>query len=77
MNTATATRISRIAHGQVECLNCGRTLATALRRLSDGAIRLVHATDGELAVELLGGSRLRCTRCGGRAFLEFEQARAA
>jgi DNA-directed RNA polymerase subunit RPC12/RpoP len=71
LETATAVRV-RFQHGDVECVNCGRTLARAQKRLTDGAIRLGPCMDGTLGVELHEGHRLRCCRCGGRAFIEFD-----
>ncbi|HZU77999.1 MAG TPA: hypothetical protein VFA70_14625 [Dehalococcoidia bacterium] len=61
-----------IQRGDVECVNCGRTLARAQKRLTDGAIRLGPCTDGTLDVELHQGRRMYCRRCGGRAFIEFD-----
>jgi ribosomal protein L37E len=60
--------------GNVECLNCGRTLAAAFHRATDGAIRIRPRPDGTMDVEISGTSRLLCRRCGGRAFVEFDRA---
>ena len=77
MSKLTAVRRPEVQRGEVECVNCGRTLALALRRASDGAVRLFPHAGGALEVEVCDGARLRCTRCGGRAFVEFDRAGAA
>ncbi len=62
-----------VVRGEVQCLNCGRTLGRASRRLADGKITIRPARAGEeIAVERQPGRSLRCKRCGGRAFLEFD-----
>jgi len=69
---------SETAHGDVQCLNCGRTLGKAVRKLSSGAttIRPVRAGE-EIMVERGVGRGLRCKRCGGRAFIEFDERSAS
>lgn len=63
-----------VIRGDVECLNCGRNLAAAIKRLSDGAIKLTKNREGAFEVQLVSASTLRCTRCGGRACLDFDTA---
>ncbi|HEY7293935.1 MAG TPA: hypothetical protein VH916_02795 [Dehalococcoidia bacterium] len=72
--TTTALRIGEeLLHGEVECLNCGRTLGRASRRLADGKVTIRPVRAGEeIGVERQSGRGLRCKRCGGRAFLEFD-----
>lgn len=62
-----------LVHGDVQCLNCGRTLGKAVRRLSTRATTIRPARAGEeILVERGIGRGLRCKRCGGRAFIEFD-----
>lgn len=65
--------VEDVIRGEVQCLNCGRTLARVTRNLIDGkvTIRPFRAGD-EIAVERQPGHGLRCKRCGGRAFLDFD-----
>jgi len=63
-----------IQKGEVQCLNCGRTLAMALRRANGvTTIRPLRA-GSRVEVSCPDGARLRCNLCGGRAFLEFDRA---
>ena len=75
--TATTNR-SELIYGDVRCVNCGRTLATAIRRCRDNAtaIRPVRAS-GAYEVEIVNERRLRCRRCGGMAYIEFDEIATA
>lgn len=77
---ATATTFTRsdLIYGDVRCVNCGRTLATAIRRRRDNAtaIRPVRAS-GAYEVEIINARRLRCQRCGGMAYIEFDEIATA
>lgn len=77
MSTTTFTRTDLI-YGDVRCVNCGRTLATAIRRRSDNAtaIRPVRNT-GAFEVDVVSERRLRCRRCGGMAYVEFDEIATA
>jgi hypothetical protein len=76
--TATTFSRSDLVYGDVRCVNCGRTLATAIRRRRDNAtaIRPVRAT-GEFEVEIVNERRLRCRRCRGMAYIEFDEIATA
>ena len=57
--------------GDVNCLNCGRTLAQAVRSVETGRLRLRRAPHQAVVyVELVNRHILRCKRCSGRAFIE-------
>jgi len=57
--------------GEVNCLNCGRTLGEALRSADTGRLRLRPAAhQPEPLVELVDRHTLRCRHCLGRAFIE-------
>ena len=70
----TTTTIDKtVQAGEVQCLNCGRTLALALRR-ADGVTTIRPLRAGaRVEVSCPDGARLRCNLCGGRAFLEFDR----
>jgi len=62
-----------VIRGEVQCLNCGRTLGRATRNLIDGKVTIRPFRAGEeIGVERQPGRGLRCKRCGGRAFLDFD-----
>jgi ribosomal protein S27E len=70
----TTTTEKKVQSGEVNCLNCGRTLALAARR-ADGVTTIRPLRRGSrIEVSCPDGTRLRCNLCGGRAFLEFERA---
>ena len=72
MTTTTAAK--KVQIGEVNCLNCGRTLALAVRR-DDGVTTIRPLRAGSrVEVSCPDGTRLRCNLCGGRAFLEFDKA---
>ena len=73
MTTATM-RNTDFAYGDVQCLNCGRTLGAAIKRRSDNAtsIRPLEK-DQPLLVEWRTGVGLRCKACNGRAFIEYDE----
>ena len=74
MNNTSTLAAAVIIRGDVECVNCGRTLGAALRRVADGATVIRPLAAGlPIEVEVVAGRRLRCTRCGGRAFVEFDE----
>lgn len=57
--------------GEVHCLNCGRTLAEAIRNPLSGKLRLRPALNqASVQVELTERRELRCGRCHGRALVE-------
>jgi hypothetical protein len=57
--------------GEVQCLNCGRTLAAAVRNPDTGRLRLTPAAwRDRIEVDLVDRHALRCRHCHGRAFLE-------
>lgn len=65
-------------YGDVQCLNCGRTLGAAIKRLSDCATSIRPMRAGEpLQVEWRSGLGLRCKPCGGRAFVEYDELSTA
>lgn len=71
---ATMTTDKKVLSGEVNCLNCGRTLALASRR-PDGVTTIRPLRPGSrVEVSCPDGTRLRCNLCGGRAFLEFDKA---
>ncbi|HLZ70793.1 MAG TPA: hypothetical protein VKV26_12905 [Dehalococcoidia bacterium] len=76
MTTMSAARSGEaVVRGEVQCLNCGRTLGRATRNVGDGKITIRPFRSGqEIGVERQAGRGLRCKRCGGRAFLEFDAA---
>jgi hypothetical protein len=57
--------------GEINCVNCGRTLAEAIADTESNAVRMRPAPHQMvLQVEVINGRRLRCKRCHGRAFFE-------
>ncbi len=77
-NSTVTTDRSDLVYGDVRCVNCGRTLATAIRRRRDNAtaVRPVRAS-GAFDVEIVNERRLRCRRCGGMAYIEFDEIATA
>jgi DNA-directed RNA polymerase subunit RPC12/RpoP len=66
---------SRIIRGDVQCLNCGRTLGLALKSVAERTTTIRPARPGmDLGVERGVGGGLRCKRCGGRAYVEFDES---
>jgi hypothetical protein len=62
--------------GEVNCVNCGRTLAEAFGVAGVIPITLRPAPyQATLQVETVGGRALRCKHCHGRAFLDRELPR--
>jgi len=55
---------------EVTCLNCGRNVATLEQTARDGSLRLCPMPYHEQVQCELRAGTLRCTRCGGRAFVE-------
>jgi ribosomal protein L37E len=75
MNVPTIGKRTDMMRGDVQCLNCGRLLGAAFRSSTSGATTIRPIVRGEaLGVERLPGRGLRCKRCGGRAFIEFDAA---
>jgi hypothetical protein len=61
--------------GELQCLNCGRTLGEVVRAPGELKLRIRHAArQKEAQVRMGAHGSLQCTRCGGRAFLEPEIA---
>lgn len=57
--------------GEVRCLNCGRTLAEAVRNPLNGKLRLRPAPNQRaIQAHLVARRKLTCARCRGTAFLE-------
>lgn len=57
--------------GEVHCLNCGRTLADAVRNPMNGKVRLRPARNQyKVQVSVIDQRRLRCDHCLGTAFIE-------
>jgi hypothetical protein len=61
--------------GEIQCLNCGRTLGEAVRTPGEGMLR-IRAAAHQPAPQVKVGAKgsLQCGRCGGRAFVEPEIA---
>jgi DNA-directed RNA polymerase subunit RPC12/RpoP len=60
--------------GEVHCLNCGRDLATVIRDNIRGRLQLQPPTpQGAVQVTVAGRHTLRCSRCGGRAFVQWQE----
>ncbi len=55
------------AAAEIRCLNCGRFLGEVAER--EGRLRLVRRGQDGLVPRIVRG-RLRCSLCGGRAWLE-------
>jgi DNA-directed RNA polymerase subunit RPC12/RpoP len=55
---------------EVTCLNCGRSVGLLEQSGEGGALRLRPAPYHDFAECELRAGTLRCTHCGGRAFVE-------
>ena len=57
--------------GDIQCLNCGRTLGEAVRAIGERALRIRPAAHQKtVQVSLRERGTLQCNHCRGRAFLE-------
>ena len=61
---------TRMLIGEVRCLNCSRSLGEVAQAGDSGQWRLVRPGVGGVLPRLAHG-RLRCSRCGGRALVEW------
>jgi DNA-directed RNA polymerase subunit RPC12/RpoP len=63
-------RDNRTVVGEVNCVNCGRTVAEAVAEPGQEGLRLRPAPYRMVLHVRLDGHTLRCTQCQGRAFIE-------
>lgn len=73
--TRTTTRTdAETALGTVQCLICARTLARAARRTDGVTILRPRRPGTRIEVSCPDGTQLRCNLCGGRAYIDDDQA---